>query len=466
MSSRSSQIPALPAAWQACALAQPEPDKPPVASDGSERIPFESYYESQRKEFLLKTRRGVWLLLNETSFKRHLKAAGFASKPPEGEILSEVDHEILRVQNECDVDYSGPLCGEEEGFHQKGSTRILVTQSPVLVQPVPGKFPTITALIDGLLGGDPDHGPTQCDVMLSWMKLALTSLMARQIQAAQVVAIAGPPGCGKSLLQAFVTQLFGGRSAKPARYMSGGTEFNGELFGAEHLMLEDEFMSRKISDRLKLGASIKSMAVSRMQSCHCKGRQAITLPVWWRVTVSLNCEPEAMLVLPPLNEDVSDKIILLKAGRFEFPMPMGSADAQSKFMEQCREELPAFVDFLLNHYVIPAHLVESVRYGVVTWQHPQMKAELDNLSPEADLLAMIDQVLWTSRVEWRGTTEELQRILVDDAQTATQARRLLDYRNACGSYLGRLANKPNPRVREARTPTKREYIITAPTCGQ
>ena len=147
------------------------------------------YYDAQRKEFLLKNHRGVWLSLTETGFKRHLRCAGFSSRVEEGERLSEVDIEILRIQNHCDVDYSGPLCGEDEGFHTKGSTRVLVTQSPTLVVPVAGKFPVITSLIDGLLGGDHQHGTTQVNVFLAWMKLAQTSLRSRKIQAAQVLAL-------------------------------------------------------------------------------------------------------------------------------------------------------------------------------------------------------------------------------------------------------------------------------------
>ena len=129
-----------------------------------------------------------------------------------------------------------------------------------------------------------------------------------------MMALAGPAGCGKSLFQSIITETLGGRVAKAARYMQGGTDFNGDLFEAEHLALEDEFMSARISDRLQLGASIKNFCVStRKQSCHRKNRQAVTLPAWWRVSITLNDDPEAMRVLPPLDDHIQACVIVAVA---------------------------------------------------------------------------------------------------------------------------------------------------------
>ena len=458
MLKRAANLEDLPSAYKDCPLAEPEVDPPGIVS----------YYDRGQKEYLIQNKRGVWLSHTESSLKRHLKAAGVSTKPAEGEALSAADHHILDTQHHRDIQYSGPLCGRQMGFYEEGQTRFLVTESFTLPEPTVGGFPNLKALIHGLLGSDEKHGKTQMDVFLAWMQLAQVALRAGRIQASQALAIAGPPGCGKSLLQALITAMLGGRQAKPYRYLSGGTDFNGELFEAEHLVLEDEFMSRRISDRQQLGAGIKNICVSsRTQSCHRKGKQAVTLPAWWRLTITLNDEPEALLVLPPLDEHIADKIILLRGANFDFPMPMDSAKAHETFMATCKAEIPAFLYWLLNSFTIPEALSDRRRYGVISWHHPALKADLDSLSPEADLLALIDEVLWTVTCEeWRGTSKELQRILFDDAQVAPQARRLLEYRNACGTYLGRLTTKPDPRVRETRAASRREYTITAPRPGE
>ena len=284
--------------------AAPAPQAPPA---------IVSYYDCERKEYLTLSQRGVYLSLPEASYKRHLRAAGISTKPRDGDLLSAADKHILETQHERDISYSGRLCGRSAGFYEEGGTRFLVTSGLDLPAPAPCPFPTIKAIIHGLLGSDETHGETQVHAFLGWLQVGQVALRARRIQAAQAMAIAGPPGCGKSLLQALITILFGGRQAKPHRYMTGATEFNSDLFEAEHLVLEDEFMSPRISDRLKLGASIKNICVSsRSQSCHRKGRPAVNLPAWWRLSISLNDDPEALLVLPPLDEHLADKIILLK----------------------------------------------------------------------------------------------------------------------------------------------------------
>ncbi len=437
-------------------------DAPPQERPGDSLI-ADSYYDAERREYLIKNRRGVWLSMGEAPFKRHLRSAGISCKTGEGQLLSGADQQILNIQHARDIQYSGRLCGKTEGFYTEGQTRFLVTESYHLPEIHAGEWPTLKAIISGLLSSDA-HEETQVQVFHGWMQTAQNALRAERIQAAQALAIAGPAGCGKSLLQNLITICLGGRAAKPLRYMTGGTDFNGELFEAEHLMLEDEFMSRRIGDRLKLGAALKNFCVAtRAQSCHRKGRQAITLPAWWRLSITLNDDPEAMLVLPPLDDHIADKIILLRASRFEFPMPMDSAEAQARCMETCIAEVPAYLHWLIHEFTIPAALADPRRYGITSWHHPELKVELDNLSPEADLLALIDEVLWrTGAPQWRGTSEELQRILIEDCGVASQARKLLEWRNACGTFLGRLATKPLPRVRDARTATRREFVITPP----
>ena len=59
---------------------------------------------------------------------------------------------------------------------------------------------------------------------------------------------------GKSRLQNLITPLLGGRVANPYHYMTGKSNFNSELFGAEHLMIEDEPASTRIEARRNTGS--------------------------------------------------------------------------------------------------------------------------------------------------------------------------------------------------------------------
>jgi hypothetical protein len=96
------------------------------------------------------------------------------------------------------------------------------------------------------------------------------------------------------------------------------------------------------------------------------------------------------------------------------------------------------------------------------WHHPELAAALHHLSPAAALLALIDTLVpWNGSEEWEGTAEELRRALFADSNTATDAKRLLEWPQACGNYLGILARKQPERVRQHRTGEQRRWIIRA-----
>jgi hypothetical protein len=132
-------------------------------------------------------------------------------------------------------------------------------------------------------------------------------------------------------------------------------------------------------------------------------------------------------------------------------------------IDECRREAPGFLHWLLNTFRLPESLVDDRRYGVASWKHPDLVEALNCLSPEASLLALVDAILWTyGAKEWRGTADELERLLMDAPETQGTARKLLEWRSAAGTYLGRLSTRPEPRVTDARKMNRREWLITAP----
>jgi hypothetical protein len=410
------------------------------------------YYDSERKEYLIKNSGGRWLAHTETAFKRWLKSQGISTKPPEGAMLSPADEVILDAQDTKDVRFAGPLSGRWAGFYDEGGVRFLVTESPSIPEPKPGVWKTIEAFLNGLLrDGEEEHGDRQVITVHAWLKVAYEALTGGKSQPGQALAIAGPVGCGKSRLQLFIGECLGGRTAKASLCLLGKSNFNAELFGAEHLMLEDEHMSTAHKDRLALAAQIKSVTVNELQACHRKNRTPVMLKPFWRLTISLNDEPERMLVLPPLDPDIEDKIIILRASNFEFPMPVTTPDEKRAFWDQMLAEIPAFLHYLIN-WKIPAELIDR-RYGVATWHHPELVRDLEELAPKAHLLSMIDQVLWDGELpdeEWIGTAQELRSKLMDDYRTKYDAQKLLSWRNACGSYLRQLEDQYPERLTSVR----------------
>ena len=423
---------------------------------GFSPIPLKAYYDGAGKTFWIQDSRGVWIEIHESAMRRHLKQCGFSPLAPKNECLSPLERELNRMQMEECIDYAGPLAGCSVGVVNMGGKRVLVKDSPQLIEPKSGECPTIDILLNNLFCGQVHD---QLPHVLGWLKIAVESLRSGSRRPGQALAIAGEHDSGKSLFQKLVTHILGGRSAKPYRYMSGGTDFNGELFGAEHQMIEDDVSVSDLRGRRSFGAKIKDLTVNEVQSCHAKNRQAISLEPFWRLTITLNCEPENMMILPPIDQSLEDKIILLMAYKKPMPMPTRTDQQRAAYWAKLVSELPAFIHRLMEWEIPPT--LKSERFGVTHFHHPELLSAIDAMSPESRLLALIDLELFKEENpnEWHGTAEELEKALVVSGSNH-HAKQLLSWPNATGTYLGRLASKQPQRFTSSRTNIKRSWKIT------
>jgi len=406
----------------------------------SQALPLpEIYYDGSATSYWRANATGGWQKINEKSLETELMAQGYAPKPLDGAFLSPVQLAKREIQLKQDVIYTGPLAGCSQGFHEILGQQILVTQSAKLIVPKEGDWSTLRQIIDNLLKNE---AVDQTPYFYGWVKCAVESLYSGKHTPGQCLAIAGPPKAGKSLIQNITTEILGGRVAKPYQFMTGKTTFNAELFGAEHLMIEDESASTDIRARTTLGSFIKMITVNRTQSCHGKNRQALTLTPWWRLSISVNEEPEHLMVLPPLDDSVKDKIMLFKAYHRPMPMPDSTAEEQALFFRTLKNELPGFLYFLQG-WEIPQDKKDS-RFGIKTYHHPDLIAALGELQPEIRLHNIIEGGLVHIRVgnDWEGSAVQLQQALTEhNAKFEQEARQLLTWANACGTYLGRLAKQ-------------------------
>src|SRR4030095_3884427 len=97
--------------------------------------------------YWIKNHRGTWIALNETQFKRELRQGGVSPKVPTNSHVSPLDEVLLGIQHNQDVHYAGPLAGYAAGIYEMGERRILVTQSPHIIEPQRGDWPTLHAVI-------------------------------------------------------------------------------------------------------------------------------------------------------------------------------------------------------------------------------------------------------------------------------------------------------------------------------
>jgi hypothetical protein len=420
------------------------------------------YYDSNRMSYRIKNDRSGWTSVNESSVKRHLKAEGYGSTP------AALDQAIVDIQRKNDVSYTGALAGYWAGLQEFGDVRILVTSSPTLIVPKKRDWRIIRSLLERMFFSRENK---QLLHFYGWLKIAFQALQSKKYRPGQALAIAGPRDCGKSFIQNYIiTPILGGRIGKPFQYMIGDTPFNSDLFDGEHLMIEDEAASTDNRARQKLSARLKEITVNQLHRLHQKKYPAISgIQPFWRCSITLNDEPESLLVLPPINEGIEDKIILLKSNKGEMPMPTITPDERHQFVQRILDELPGFLHFL-QEWEIPKELV-CHRFGIKPFHHPEIRGAIDSLSPEQRLLTVIDGIFFPAKIaspfakreefiEMRAA--ELERRMIGDTCYGFEAKRLLYYNSACGTYLRRLLRKHSHRISVRRVNGHKLWKITPP----
>lgn len=368
--------------------------------------------------------------MDQRSAARHMRGWGHDH--------ATIESALCRIQTDGHIHFAGPLAGHPRGLHAVGGAKLLATVSPEIIESAAGPWPTLRAVLDGLLA-DPDAGQTQVETFLAWLKIARESLVTNRRRPGQALALAGPRGSGKSLLIDVTEMALGGRRANPYAYFTGRTNFNADLAGAELLAVDDEAGSTDIRSRRTLASNIKSCLFSGAVRIEGKNKTAFTFRPCWRMLVALNDEPEALLVLPPITEDIGDKITLFKCHKRPLPMSAHTLDEREAFFAKLREELPGMLAWLEN-WNIPEDLREE-RCGVRAFHHSAILAALHELSPEGQLVALIDtaSAAGVLPLPWTGTAAELKSVLCGSSPTARDSEKLLgSWHAAAGSYLARL----------------------------
>jgi hypothetical protein len=413
------------------------------------------YYLKHGEKFLMHNERG-WMTISERSFRTVLAGRGFDTAKGKG-LISVADEQINRIRMENDVDYAAPLAGHRSGIYQINDARVLVTKDPLIIDPKQGDYSLIDNLIRGLLNSD----PYQIDHFYSWLKIAYQALRTGEFRPGQAIAFVGPKDCGKSLIQSIITQVLGGKESDPYQYMMGLTQFNSNMFQSTHIRIDDVSGSTDIRARRNFGAQIKQIAAKDIQNCHGKGKEALSLNPLWRLTISLNDGLENILVLPPIEEDIEDKLMVFQATR-STAIPADD-NRRKEFWNTIISQLPAFVAMLCD-YKIP-ETIRDGRFGVKAYYNPTILSNLRRLQPEERLKEMIDEYIFppaTTENEWVGTADGLQIKLA--TMNGIAAHNLFgNWPQRCGVLLSRLTIMyPKRFIKDLRNENKHLWKISGP----
>lgn len=362
------------------------------------------------------------------------------------------------IQNEQSVHSVGEFAGFPAGLHRspKGEA-ILVTRSAILPEPKDGSWERINRLIVGLLGNE------QQEYLLGHLSVFARHLYAIRKnpalvwtrQPVQAMVFAGPAGCGKTLLVSLISMLFGSRTANPYAHLIGKTNFAGECAAAEVLVIDDQAADPSPAARAHLATGIKSLLFAQESRIEAKYRQAVNVPKHSILIFCVNNEPEALMVLPTVDESLKDKISLFKASAPDKPYSSDPENRQG-FFAGLVAELPCFLHYLLNEHVIRQELRQH-RTGIVSFHHLEILDSIKSLAPELELLEMMLDHFRKKFVKvapgdttrilvFKGKASKLQDELErNESLSKTRLRQLLKYSNSAGNYLATLS-KTHPKV--------------------
>ncbi len=405
----------------------------------------------------------LWKMLPLTRYQAHLMHMGYGPKSVAAIVrYSEMNHE---------VSYCGALAGKMPGLYEDNGVKYVVRSGPKLADPAPGDWPLLRALLEGLLvkSEAPEVGKAQWDTFHGWMLNTQTALREGKRSPQQALCIAGPVDCGKTWLQGLITEMLGGRAAKMHRYYSGATSFNGEVAGAEHHMIDDDFMPSDMKSRLAFGHMLKQFTMStKAVSIHPKGVDAVNLPIFCRTSVMLNDQTESLMTLPPLNGDMKDKICLLRATRFEFPMPLYTAEEREAVDKAISAELPGYFYWLATEFELPESRRER-RCGVSYYHHPDLLERMGDCAPEMAYLRLIAHYYGrpaegtsTEGQEVQDTAAGFRTTLLSaaDRYVSHEAQKLVGYSETNSStYLKRLAKTFPKMVTKKKTEKNNLWTI-------
>jgi len=386
-----------------------------------------------------------------------LRKNGLSNWEPSDGSLSPAEEALHTIQTTCRVYFAGSICGRPVGMHKEGGLSVLATTGPTIIEGSAGDPSALVDFIADLFGrGQDEFCRLQVITFTGWLRHFRTALRKHQQHLpGQALALVGTYNCGKSLLQALITIMSGGRGQDASIYLLGDSTFNKELWSAEHLFLDDDKLAEDGRGAHAVRDRIKKMTVANQFNLHAKNRDAVGFRPIWRVTLSANMDDESVNVLPPVDESFGDKIIYLRCYPPAKPFSDGSEEGRQAFWNKLIEAVPAFLASV-DSCDIPEDRRGS-RFYVREFHHPEVLEAINGAAAEAPLGELIDRWL-ESRVddsEVEARSADLLESLSNFTGGPGKIRMFTQSARHLGHQLSRLSRLPQWQGRIEKI-TKRE----------
>jgi hypothetical protein len=390
---------------------------------------------------------GAYLVSDEPNMLRELAKQGYSRTKPRNELRSLAEVALDRIRNTRQVDYIGKVCGRQAGYHENNGIKILCPSGFTMIEPREGgECPDLMYFWESLFGKEENpHYKEQTDFMRGWLKSSRQALRNYKSEImGQVVVLVGPRDCGKSFFQRLITSMLSGRVADASNVFIKNSKFNSVLWGAEHLLLGDEELIEAIRDRHPMLPTLKKIVTANEYAFTKKYGDEQTLRPVWRVTISVNDDPDSLRIIPGPEANFGDKISYLKCYMPKEPFHDGSEKERTQWRENMMTQLPFFLRRMVDRFTIPAEK-KSSRFTIQYFHHPEV-IELVTSSMPSNVFGEI-LIEWVRNVacadydghlpkKVTGSAVELYRKMIKDG---IDLRGICPNQTSFGSRLGHLA---------------------------
>lgn len=381
----------------------------------------EAVYYIPRSGYYRRWPDGCWRLQPKEDLTLFLAGTqGLSRAKGESNTPSEVENALLHIQQAKVLDGAVPIVYDKREIINLGGQQFLNTARVKVMEPDTSFGPNQKwgdgfPYIAGWLGGF--FSPRkQLVYFLSWFKLAYEGARNGDLRRGHAVFMVGDTERGKTLINAFWMPMVMGGGADAGKYLVQGDQFNRNLLEVGHWYIDDSLASADRVQHQKFSERIKALIANPMIPYRPMYVDTQMIPFNGRVLITLNGDPESLLMIPDLDRNIDDKLCVFRLNTDKKWQFKGKEHTEGSL----RNETPAFLNWLINWNPPESIYGNSFRFGMRNYIDPHVRTEATVNSFDSDILGVL-QILWDTDDEWSrlkdhgepwvGTAAELTQII-------------------------------------------------------
>ena len=340
------------------------------------------YYGGFKKGYHAQTPDDNWTHVDVGSVASRLKKAGVPEKLGPGQSGEIIDDHILKIQNGKAVSYASKFSGRLSGLIEAPGRTLLATEDYPEVEPQEGDWSAIRRVLDSVSESPSGSGQETAehrDRLLLFAQSAVLglhqALCSDLITQSVALVLVGSAGSGKSVWQYILGRSLGsagmGGSLKSAAKSDSG--FSGELVPHAHLYMGDADMEGDKKRVNRMTGLVKELVANEEMNVHFKGDTPFDMPLFRRISMSLNMDVDSLLGLPILNEGNRDKFVIINTGASRLDDDGLVKETRKPLID---EQIPAFVWYLINEYQCSNPSLIDPRFGQTKYITPSFNRQV------------------------------------------------------------------------------------------